>query len=104
MSWTYHWAVMMPRINTRGDHVLKVMAPHTIIPAVRLVCRCKAKAGLRRSPRGLPIRNTIVISAEIESGFVTKDELVPFHFSPVSSCAVPLQTEASMGGRLGEDT
>ncbi|GFT03852.1 uncharacterized protein TNCV_1730421 [Trichonephila clavipes] len=29
------------------------MAPHTITPAVGVVCRCKAKAGLRRSPRGL---------------------------------------------------
>ncbi|GFX72475.1 e3 ubiquitin-protein ligase RNF13 [Trichonephila clavipes] len=32
------------------------MAPHTIIPAVGAVCRCKAKAGLRRSPRGLHTR------------------------------------------------
>ncbi|GFW09730.1 uncharacterized protein TNCV_867931 [Trichonephila clavipes] len=29
------------------------MAPHTITLAVGTVCRCKAKAGLRRSPRGL---------------------------------------------------
>ncbi|GFU70267.1 uncharacterized protein TNCV_904091 [Trichonephila clavipes] len=29
------------------------MAPHTIMPAVGAVCRCKAKAGLRRSQRGL---------------------------------------------------
>ncbi|GFY23732.1 uncharacterized protein TNCV_1630141 [Trichonephila clavipes] len=29
------------------------MAPHTITPAVGAVCRCKAKAGLRRSPLGL---------------------------------------------------
>ncbi|GFX20735.1 uncharacterized protein TNCV_77921 [Trichonephila clavipes] len=28
------------------------MAPHSITPAVGVVCRCKAKAGLRRSPRG----------------------------------------------------
>ncbi|GFX27649.1 uncharacterized protein TNCV_107471 [Trichonephila clavipes] len=27
------------------------MAPHTITQAVAAVCRCKAKAGLRRSPR-----------------------------------------------------
>ncbi|GFU07330.1 e3 ubiquitin-protein ligase RNF13 [Trichonephila clavipes] len=27
------------------------MAPHTITPAVEAVCRCKAKARLRRSPR-----------------------------------------------------
>ncbi|GFV61197.1 uncharacterized protein TNCV_499891 [Trichonephila clavipes] len=32
------------------------MAPHTITPVVGVVCRFKAKAGLRRSPRGLHIR------------------------------------------------
>ncbi|GFY11114.1 hypothetical protein TNCV_4471001 [Trichonephila clavipes] len=35
---------------------------------------------------GSPHTNMIVITAEIESGFVTKDELVPFRCSPVSSC------------------
>ncbi|GFW66607.1 e3 ubiquitin-protein ligase RNF13 [Trichonephila clavipes] len=29
------------------------MAPYTITPAVGALCRCKAKAGLRRSPRDL---------------------------------------------------
>ncbi|GFT07095.1 hypothetical protein TNCV_1416121 [Trichonephila clavipes] len=38
----------------------------------------------------------IVSTAEIESGFVDKDNLVPFRCSPVSSCVAPLQTEASM--------
>ncbi|GFX73960.1 uncharacterized protein TNCV_2954451, partial [Trichonephila clavipes] len=76
------------------------MAPHTITLAVGAVCRCKVKAGLRRSPH----TNTIVITAEIESGFVAKDDLVPFRCSPVSSCAAPLQTEASMGGRQGQHT
>ncbi|GFS62986.1 uncharacterized protein TNCV_2054541 [Trichonephila clavipes] len=28
------------------------MAPHTITPAVRAMCHCKAKAGFRRSPQG----------------------------------------------------
>ncbi|GFW18743.1 hypothetical protein TNCV_1369971 [Trichonephila clavipes] len=50
---------------------------------------------------GSPHTNTIVITAEIESGFVTKDDLVPFRCSPVSSSAAPLLTEASMGGRQG---
>ncbi|GFV83259.1 hypothetical protein TNCV_1899851 [Trichonephila clavipes] len=59
--------------------------------------RCKAKAGLRRSPH----TNTIVITVDIESGFVAKDKLVPFHCSPVSSYTAPLQTEASMGGCQG---
>ncbi|GFU91730.1 uncharacterized protein TNCV_1795981 [Trichonephila clavipes] len=49
---------------------------------------------------GSPHTNTIVITAEIESGdfFVAKDDLVPFHCCAVSSCAVPLQTEASLYG------
>ncbi|GFW88427.1 uncharacterized protein TNCV_3551971 [Trichonephila clavipes] len=32
------------------------MAPHTITQAVGAVCRCKPKAGLRRSPGGLHTR------------------------------------------------
>ncbi|GFT84964.1 uncharacterized protein TNCV_2507721 [Trichonephila clavipes] len=35
------------------------MAPHTITPAVGAVFRCKAKAGLRRSPRGLHARTRL---------------------------------------------
>ncbi|GFV11077.1 uncharacterized protein TNCV_2718211 [Trichonephila clavipes] len=35
------------------------MTPHTITPAVGVVCRCKAKAGLRHSPRGLPTRTRL---------------------------------------------
>ncbi|GFS65959.1 uncharacterized protein TNCV_2510021 [Trichonephila clavipes] len=35
------------------------MAPHTITPAVAAVCRCKAKAGLRRSTRGLHTRRRL---------------------------------------------
>ncbi|GFW77712.1 uncharacterized protein TNCV_134031 [Trichonephila clavipes] len=35
------------------------MAPHTITPVVGAVCRCKAKAGLRRSPRGLHTRTRL---------------------------------------------
>ncbi|GFV67836.1 uncharacterized protein TNCV_926021 [Trichonephila clavipes] len=59
MSWTYRWAVMVPQINTRGDRVLLAMAPHTITPAVGAVCGCKAKAGLRRSARGLHTRTRL---------------------------------------------
>ncbi|GFW24361.1 uncharacterized protein TNCV_606071 [Trichonephila clavipes] len=104
MSWTYRWAVMVRRINTRGDRVLHAMPPpHAIMPAVGEACHCKAKAGLRRSPRGLRT-NTIVITAEIESGFVAKYDLVPFRCRPVSSCTVPLQTEVSMGGHQRQHT
>ncbi|GFX54075.1 uncharacterized protein TNCV_2337111 [Trichonephila clavipes] len=35
------------------------MAPYTIIPAVGAACRCKAKVGLRRSPRGLRTRTRL---------------------------------------------
>ncbi|GFV65718.1 e3 ubiquitin-protein ligase RNF13 [Trichonephila clavipes] len=44
---------MVPRINTRRDRVLLAMVLHTITPAMGALCRCKAKAGLRRSSRGL---------------------------------------------------
>ncbi|GFY04271.1 e3 ubiquitin-protein ligase RNF13 [Trichonephila clavipes] len=74
--------------------------PNTIAPAVGEVCRCKAKAGLRRSPRGL-LSNTIVITAEMESGFIAKYDLVTFRGSPVFSCTAPLQMEASIGGCQG---
>ncbi|GFW79337.1 e3 ubiquitin-protein ligase RNF13 [Trichonephila clavipes] len=51
MSWAYRWAVMVARINTMGERVLKAMEPHTITLAVGAVCRCKANKGLRRSSR-----------------------------------------------------
>ncbi|GFW66052.1 uncharacterized protein TNCV_588781 [Trichonephila clavipes] len=35
------------------------MAPHTLTPAVGAVYSCKAKAGLRRSPRGLHTRTRL---------------------------------------------
>ncbi|GFW27180.1 uncharacterized protein TNCV_94061 [Trichonephila clavipes] len=35
------------------------MAPQTITPAVRAVCRCKAKAELRCSPRGIHTRTRL---------------------------------------------
>ncbi|GFV34314.1 uncharacterized protein TNCV_4023291 [Trichonephila clavipes] len=35
------------------------MAPHTITPAVEAVCRCKAKAELRRSSRGFHTRTLL---------------------------------------------
>ncbi|GFU95701.1 e3 ubiquitin-protein ligase RNF13 [Trichonephila clavipes] len=59
MLWTFRWAVMVPQINTRGDRVLKAMLLHTITSAVGAVCRCKAKAGLRRSPRGFRKRTRL---------------------------------------------
>ncbi|GFY33149.1 uncharacterized protein TNCV_5112101 [Trichonephila clavipes] len=32
---------MVPRISTRGDYALQAMTPHTFIPAMEAVCRCK---------------------------------------------------------------
>ncbi|GFX23834.1 uncharacterized protein TNCV_1788651 [Trichonephila clavipes] len=69
------------------------MTPQTITSAVRAVCRCKAKAGLRCSPRESPHTNTIAVTAETESGFVAKDDLAPFRCSPISSSVALLQTE-----------
>ncbi|GFV93139.1 uncharacterized protein TNCV_2552301 [Trichonephila clavipes] len=34
LSWSYHWAVVVLLTNTRGDRVLKAMAPHTITPEI----------------------------------------------------------------------
>ncbi|GFV50824.1 hypothetical protein TNCV_4237791 [Trichonephila clavipes] len=57
------------------------------------------KGWIEAFPTGPPHTNTIAITAEIESGFVAKDDLVPFHCSTVSSWVAPLQTDASIGGR-----
>ncbi|GFU83373.1 uncharacterized protein TNCV_3551241 [Trichonephila clavipes] len=59
MSWTYRWAVMVPQINTRGNIVLQGITSHTITPDGEAACHCKAKAGLRRSPRGLHTRTLL---------------------------------------------
>ncbi|GFW42890.1 uncharacterized protein TNCV_734231 [Trichonephila clavipes] len=53
---------------------------------------------------GSPHTNTIVITAEIGSGFVTRYDLAPFRCNLVSTCAAPLQTEASMGGVKNSST
>ncbi|GFV17041.1 uncharacterized protein TNCV_655941 [Trichonephila clavipes] len=43
----------------RWQSIKPTIAPHTIKPAVGAVCRCKAKAGLRRSPWGLHARTRL---------------------------------------------
>ncbi|GFY18846.1 hypothetical protein TNCV_3875341 [Trichonephila clavipes] len=53
---------------------------------------------------GSPHTNTIVITAEIQSGLVSKDDLITFRCSPVSSSMEPLKTEASVGGLQGQHT
>ncbi|GFY11480.1 hypothetical protein TNCV_3183181 [Trichonephila clavipes] len=49
---------------------------------------------------GSPYANTIVTAAEIDSGFIAKNDLVPFRCSPVSSCAAPLQTGTSRAAHV----
>ncbi|GFT66503.1 hypothetical protein TNCV_2966941 [Trichonephila clavipes] len=73
------------------------MAPYTIIPAVGSVCRCKAKAGSRRSPRGLHTRTRLSPLLRLNLDSVAKNDSIPFRFSQVSSCPIPLQMEASIG-------
>ncbi|GFU96688.1 hypothetical protein TNCV_839141 [Trichonephila clavipes] len=50
---------------------------------------------------GTPYTNMIVITAEIEYGFIAKDDLVAFCCSPVSLCVSPFQIKASMSGHQG---
>ncbi|GFS53896.1 hypothetical protein TNCV_3761361 [Trichonephila clavipes] len=100
---TYHWAVMMPRINTRSDCVLQQWHP---IPSHQLWewCVTVKKGRIEAFTSVSPNMNTIVIIAKIVSRFVVKDDLVQFRCSPVSSCVVLLQTEALMRGRHGQHT
>ncbi|GFX56490.1 hypothetical protein TNCV_74361 [Trichonephila clavipes] len=46
---------------------------------------------------GSPHTNTIVVAAEIESGFDAKDGMVPFRCSPVPSSVASLQLEKTQG-------
>ncbi|GFU65282.1 hypothetical protein TNCV_299811 [Trichonephila clavipes] len=85
LEWRQIWGSARQR---KGSNSAK--AVYQEIPLVYL-----AKARLRCSPR-VPHTNTIGITAEIESEFVAKDDLAPFRCSPVSFCAAPLQTEASI--------
>ncbi|GFT08410.1 uncharacterized protein TNCV_2751401 [Trichonephila clavipes] len=49
------------------------MALYNITPAVRVVCFCKIKAGLRRSPRGLHTRTrlSVLLSLNLDSSLKT---------------------------------
>ncbi|GFV41586.1 e3 ubiquitin-protein ligase RNF13 [Trichonephila clavipes] len=55
------------------------MAPHTITPAVGAVCRCKAKAGLRRSPRGLRTRTRLssLLRLNLDSSLKRRPGFIP---------------------------
>ncbi|GFV22129.1 hypothetical protein TNCV_2065941 [Trichonephila clavipes] len=73
------------------------------LPAKEVVCRCKANPVLRFHHGVSTHTKTVVITVEIESPFFAKDNLVSFRCSPFSSYAAPQQTEASMGGRQGQN-
>ncbi|GFX99521.1 e3 ubiquitin-protein ligase RNF13 [Trichonephila clavipes] len=79
------------------------MAPHTITSVVGAVFRCKAKRGLMRLPRVLHIRTRLssLLRLNVDSR-AAKDDLVPFRYRPVSSCAAPLQAKMSTGGLQGQ--
>ncbi|GFV44260.1 uncharacterized protein TNCV_754681 [Trichonephila clavipes] len=57
------------------------MGPFTITPAVGAVCCCKAKAGLRRSPRGLHTRTRLssLLRLNLDSSLKTTQ----FHYAAV---------------------
>ncbi|GFV09780.1 uncharacterized protein TNCV_2598351 [Trichonephila clavipes] len=49
------------------------MTPHTITPAVGVMCRCKAEVGLRRSTRGLHTRTRLssMLRLNLDSSLTT---------------------------------
>ncbi|GFT05128.1 uncharacterized protein TNCV_531711 [Trichonephila clavipes] len=57
------------------------MAPHTITPDVGAVCRCKAKTGLRRSPRSFRTRTRLssLLRLNLDSSLKT----TWFHYAAV---------------------
>ncbi|GFX99888.1 uncharacterized protein TNCV_259251 [Trichonephila clavipes] len=57
------------------------MTFHTITPAVRAMCRCKAKAGLRGSPLGLHTRTRLSSLLRLNLDSSLKATL--FHFAAV---------------------
>ncbi|GFV71923.1 hypothetical protein TNCV_2458581 [Trichonephila clavipes] len=75
--------------------VMRVMCC-TIAAVVGVVCRCTAKAGLRRSARGLSTCTLIVITAQTESKFVIENDLIPF--GAIFSSVTLLQMDATVSG------
>ncbi|GFW15387.1 uncharacterized protein TNCV_3740911 [Trichonephila clavipes] len=57
------------------------MEPHTITSVVGAVCHCKAKVGLRRSPRGLHMRTRLSSLLRLNWNSSLKTTL--FHFAAV---------------------
>ncbi|GFU92416.1 putative transposable element [Trichonephila clavipes] len=93
---------MVPRINTKGDrYIVGNDIPYHYISCGSDVSLKSDMYIIEAFTTRSPHTNTIVITAEIESRFVTKFDLVPYLCTSVSSCAAPLRTEASMGGCNG---
>ncbi|GFW83801.1 hypothetical protein TNCV_669141 [Trichonephila clavipes] len=80
------------------------MVLHSTTSTVGVVCRCKAKAGVRHSPRGLHTRTRLSSLLRLNLDSLLKATLDPFCCSPVSSCVAPLQMEALTGGCQGQHT
>ncbi|GFT34361.1 e3 ubiquitin-protein ligase RNF13 [Trichonephila clavipes] len=64
LDWRQFWGLRRPMKDSKSAetvlwHPCRAMAPHTIPPAVGAVCRCKEKAGLKRSPWGLYTRTQL---------------------------------------------
>ncbi|GFX42969.1 uncharacterized protein TNCV_4058921 [Trichonephila clavipes] len=76
------------------------MALHTITSAVGAVCRCKAKAGLRRSPRGLRTRTrlTSLLRLNLDSSLKT----TWFYSAAVQFLPRRLRTVREDAGALSE--
>ncbi|GFY19842.1 uncharacterized protein TNCV_2145351 [Trichonephila clavipes] len=104
LDWIQFWGSGRPRKDgrsTEGDSLVTSLpceAEHWLLEAIALVQwypipshqlgeRCIALKQRQDSGVYHEVQhtNTIVISAEIESGFVAKDDLVSFRGSPVSS-------------------
>ncbi|GFU78077.1 hypothetical protein TNCV_3151051 [Trichonephila clavipes] len=90
----------LSQICPNGDKPDDLEGQGMVITVQRQSCAVSlySKGRIEAFTTGSPHMNTIVITVEIESELVSKDDLVQFRCSPVSSCLTPLQTEASMGG------
>ncbi|GFW58250.1 uncharacterized protein TNCV_2634241 [Trichonephila clavipes] len=73
LDWRQIWGSGRPRKDSNGTH--------TFTPAVGAVYRCKAKAGLRRSPRGLHMQTRL--SSLLRSNLDSSLKTTCFHSAAV---------------------
>ncbi|GFV87766.1 hypothetical protein TNCV_780481 [Trichonephila clavipes] len=89
-------------VFTITEEFLRPISPAAITVTTQILweqCVALSKDRTEAFTTGSPHTNTSVITAEIESGFFVKNDLVSFLCSQISSCVAPLQAEASMGRR-----